>query len=91
MSLSPDQILNLINPDNEGKFEADPHVIKVEVSKSKIKQIMLANGYKEKIQEDQSVDLNPYVYTAAQELILHTASLLLPNVDVENIVVEIIE
>lgn len=34
-----------------------------------IKAIMLANGYKEKLQADGTTDLNPYVYSAARTLL----------------------
>lgn len=34
-----------------------------------IKEVMLANGYKEKDQGNGIMDLNPYVYTAVRELI----------------------
>ena len=34
-----------------------------------IKEVFIANGFKEKTQADGSVDLNPYVYDAARALI----------------------
>ncbi len=34
-----------------------------------IKAILIANGYKEKLQPDGTTDLNPYVYSAARTLL----------------------
>jgi len=41
-----------------------------------IKALYLAHGYKEKQQPDGSMDLNPYVYEAAQALIARVASIM---------------
>lgn len=46
----------------------NPEVI---VTKEEIKTIFIQNGFKEKIQSDNSLDLNPYVYDAAYALIRH--------------------
>lgn len=39
------------------------------ITDERIKAICLAHGYKEKRQEDGSMDLNPYVYAAARALL----------------------
>lgn len=38
------------------------------MDKARVKEILLNNGFKEKPQEDGTVDLNPYVYTAVNAL-----------------------
>jgi len=39
------------------------------LTNAQIKEIFLANGFKEKDQGNGVVDLNPYVYTAARALL----------------------
>lgn len=39
------------------------------MTNEQIKQILLANGFKEKEQPDGSFDLNPYVYTAVRAVL----------------------
>lgn len=46
------------------------------MNKQDIKALFLANGFKEKQQPDGSLDLNPYVYDAAQALIARVTDLL---------------
>lgn len=46
------------------------------MNKQDIKALFLAHGYKEKQQPDGSMDLNPYVYEAAQALIARVASIM---------------
>lgn len=40
-----------------------------QLTNAQIKEIFLANGFKEKDQGNGVVDLNPYVYTAARALL----------------------
>lgn len=39
------------------------------ISRDRIRDIMLQYGYREKMQENGEMDLNPYVYTAAEALL----------------------
>lgn len=68
--------------------EAEPHKIKICFEKSRVKAIMLENGYREKVQANNELDLNPYVYEAAKALMLETAAKAL-NVPQDNVVVEL--
>lgn len=44
------------------------------MNKQDIKALFLAHGYKEKPQPDGTIDLNPYVYEAAEALIRRVVS-----------------
>jgi hypothetical protein len=70
------------------EIEAEPHKIKVCFEKSRVKSIMIDNGYREKVQENNELDLNPYVYEAAKTLMVETIAKAL-NVDINNVVVEL--
>lgn len=47
-----------------------------DISDEAIKKIFLANGFKEKEQPGGQVDLNPYVYAAARELLKYAHQIL---------------
>lgn len=46
------------------------------MNKQDIKALYLAHGFKEKRQPDGSMDLNPYVYEAAQALIARVTAIM---------------
>lgn len=59
----------------EGGYAPIDAAVPFDISDAAIKKIFLDNGFKEKDQGDGRTDLNPYVYTAARELLKYAAQI----------------
>lgn len=84
MNLDAAQLKKLLTEEDE----AEPHTLKIRISYTEIRDILIQSGFKNDQIWDVADGLHPVAYKAAKAIVLKTAAILLPAVDPKNIEVE---